>query len=46
MIEMARQLALTIENPVWAAVRKAAPWARDTLVGMPVGARKAEVVHG
>ena len=27
MVEMARQLALTIENPVWSAVRKPAPWA-------------------
>ncbi len=26
MSELARQLALTIENPVWPAVRKAAPW--------------------
>lgn len=24
--ELARQLALTLENPVWAAVRKPAPW--------------------
>jgi nitrogenase molybdenum-cofactor synthesis protein NifE len=26
MVELARQLALTIENPVWPAVRKPAPW--------------------
>lgn len=30
MLEMARQLALTIENPVWAAVRRPAPWAIPT----------------
>lgn len=28
MIELARQLALTIESPVWESVRRAAPWAR------------------
>jgi nitrogenase molybdenum-cofactor synthesis protein NifE len=27
MAELARQLALTMESPVWAAVRKPAPWA-------------------
>ena len=27
MVELARQLALSIESPVWAAVRKPAPWA-------------------
>jgi nitrogenase molybdenum-cofactor synthesis protein NifE len=26
MLELARQLALTIENPVWPAVRSPAPW--------------------
>jgi nitrogenase molybdenum-cofactor synthesis protein NifE len=26
MVELARQLALTIESPVWPAVRKPAPW--------------------
>ncbi len=26
MVELARQLALTIENPIWPAVRKPAPW--------------------
>ncbi len=33
MVELARQLCLTIESPVWPAVRKAAPWdsATDTL---------------
>lgn len=36
MPELARQLALTIENPVWAAVRKPAPWAREKAAGTPV----------
>ncbi|MCE2029643.1 nitrogenase iron-molybdenum cofactor biosynthesis protein NifE [Sessilibacter corallicola] len=33
MVELVRQLCLTIESPVWPAVRKAAPWdsATDTL---------------
>ncbi len=26
MLELAKQLALTIENPVWSAVKKRAPW--------------------
>ncbi len=38
MVEMARQLALTIENPVWAAVRKPAPWAATQTAGMPLTA--------
>ncbi|MFT3963803.1 nitrogenase iron-molybdenum cofactor biosynthesis protein NifE [Propionivibrio sp.] len=38
MTEMARQLALTIESPVWAAVRKPAPWAAGGSVGVPVAA--------
>jgi len=37
MVEMARQLALTIENPVWTAVRKPAPWATGKAVGEVVG---------
>ncbi len=28
MLELARQLALTMESPVWEAVRKPAPWAK------------------
>jgi nitrogenase molybdenum-cofactor synthesis protein NifE len=36
MVELARQLALTIESPVWTAVRKPAPWAKSKSVGMPV----------
>ncbi|MBK9394657.1 MAG: nitrogenase iron-molybdenum cofactor biosynthesis protein NifE [Uliginosibacterium sp.] len=38
MQELARQLALTMENPVWQAVRSPAPWAQSKLAGMPVGA--------
>jgi len=38
MLEMARQLALTIENPVWPAVRKPAPWAVHRCAGVPVAA--------
>jgi len=37
MPELARQLALTIENPVWAAVSRPAPWAREKAAGTPVG---------
>ena len=34
MPELARQLALTIESPVWEAVRKPAPWANDSAPGV------------
>jgi nitrogenase molybdenum-cofactor synthesis protein NifE len=27
MLELAKQLALTVESPIWEAVRKPAPWA-------------------
>ena len=30
MIELARQLALTLESPIWEAVRRPAPWEVDT----------------
>jgi len=30
MLELARQLVLTIDSPVWSAVRRPAPWARQT----------------
>ena len=36
MIELARQLALTIDSPVWAAVRQPAPWARSKAAGLPL----------
>ena len=29
MVELARQLCLTIESPVWEAVRRPAPWGQD-----------------
>jgi nitrogenase molybdenum-cofactor synthesis protein NifE len=35
MPELARQLALTIENPVWDAVRRPAPWAHEKAAGTP-----------
>lgn len=34
--ELARQLALTMENPVWDAVRRPAPWTHTPVVGHPV----------
>jgi len=46
MVEMARQLALTIENPVWQAVRKPAPWAHTRVVGLPVGVAETGDRHG
>lgn len=39
MEELARQLALSIESPVWQAVRTPAPWARQNFVGTTLGAR-------
>ena len=38
MVELARQLALSIESPVWPAVRKAAPWARQNAAGTVLAA--------
>jgi nitrogenase molybdenum-cofactor synthesis protein NifE len=38
MPELARQLALTMESPVWAKVRQPAPWAKAKAAGTPVGA--------
>ena len=46
MVEMARQLALTIESPVWSAVRKASPWAKDAVVGVPLGMSATGAHHG
>jgi nitrogenase molybdenum-cofactor synthesis protein NifE len=37
MAELARQLALTMESPVWEKVRKPSPWARSQLAGQPLG---------
>jgi len=34
MIELARQLALTLQSPVWQAVRRPAPWAKQVSAGI------------
>jgi nitrogenase molybdenum-cofactor synthesis protein NifE len=37
MLELVRQLALTLESPVWESVRKPAPWAATTTTtGQPL----------
>ncbi|GAB2880304.1 nitrogenase iron-molybdenum cofactor biosynthesis protein NifE [Uliginosibacterium flavum] len=36
MLELARQLALSMESPVWEAVRRPAPWAKSKAAGTPV----------
>jgi nitrogenase molybdenum-cofactor synthesis protein NifE len=38
MLELVRQLALTLEAPVWDKVRKPAPWAAQKAVGEPLAA--------
>jgi len=38
MVELARQLALSMESPVWAAVRKPAPWAKQNVAGTVLAA--------
>lgn len=38
MLELARQLALTIESPVWSAVRKPAPWRLNAAPGVALTA--------
>lgn len=38
MAELARQLALTMESPVWEKVRRPAPWGQSKAAGTPVGA--------
>jgi nitrogenase molybdenum-cofactor synthesis protein NifE len=38
MVELARQLALSMESPVWAAVRKPAPWAKQSGPGSVLAA--------
>ena len=40
MLELARQLALTIDSPVWPAVRRPAPWAVAHGAGIPLVACK------
>ena len=37
MVELARQLALTLQSPVWQSVRRSAPWARATAPGIEMG---------
>lgn len=38
MAELARQLALSMESPVWQAVRKPAPWAKTAISGAVLAA--------
>jgi nitrogenase molybdenum-cofactor synthesis protein NifE len=38
MMELARQLALTMQSPVWQAVRKPSPWAKSSVPGIELGA--------
>ncbi len=38
MLELVRQLALTLESPVWQKVRKPAPWAAQKAAGQPLAA--------
>ena len=44
MIELARQLALTIESPVWEKVRRASPWSKKSAVTDVVTPVQAKVV--
>lgn len=39
MLELVRQLALTLEAPVWEQVRAPAPWATQAIAGEPLAAR-------
>jgi len=36
MVELARQFALTLESPIWQAVRKPAPWQAEKSCGQPL----------
>jgi nitrogenase molybdenum-cofactor synthesis protein NifE len=38
MLELARQLCVTLESPIWAALRSAPPWATPDLPAAPVAA--------
>jgi len=38
MIELARQFALTLESPVWEAVRAPSPWQENSGPGFALGA--------
>lgn len=46
LIELARQLALTIESPVWSAVCRPSPWADDAAIGTPVFCPSRGAHHG
>ncbi|WP_256360518.1 hypothetical protein [Methylomonas koyamae] len=43
MLELVRQLALTLESPVWEAVRAPAPWRASKSVGYASRTELAEV---
>lgn len=45
MLELARQLALTIESPVWEAVRRQAPWEAGSNAAAKPVAKEAIVVE-
>jgi nitrogenase molybdenum-cofactor synthesis protein NifE len=44
MLELVRQLALTLEAPVWDKVRKPAPWVAQKAMGEPLTALESS--HG
>ncbi len=46
MLELVRQLALTMESPVWASVRKPAPWAQASASGGEVLVAEDQVAVG
>jgi nitrogenase molybdenum-cofactor synthesis protein NifE len=49
MLELVRQLCLTLESPVWEATRRPAPWASPHALGAPLtvpAATAGEVGHG
>lgn len=46
MLELARQLALSIESPVWEAVRRPAPWAQRRSPGRPLGSPEVTPAQG
>jgi nitrogenase molybdenum-cofactor synthesis protein NifE len=42
MVELARQHALTMESPVWEAVRKPAPWKKSEAPGVEITRQSCE----
>jgi nitrogenase molybdenum-cofactor synthesis protein NifE len=46
MLELVRQLALTIESPVWKLVREPAPWRGNSNLGLDSNGSELEVSHG